>query len=859
MRKGNINKSLIAKYVQNGSINHLFLIVILFLLFSIQNSFSNEKQSSDSLINDHIKLYATLSDSAFDKSGEISVEVLENGEKATVNYQEEFNIKLPLDTIWGICFTQSSLEKCYEVKYLGSDYSFSHVITGDSLQVKYVENSNPQLEIDSVKAVDSLDALSEDEEYLALLNTSKAKTQLNKIVMQFRRRPKRELGKSVVSTKRMKRMPTLAEADVIRTLQALPGVVASSDFSTKIYVRGGGSDQNLFLLDNAVVYSPVHFFGLFSTFLVEGIDDLNFYKGGFAPEFGNRLSSVVDIKSRDGAKDDEQAKASNSNNGSDLASSADTNEPSVLRELFFKNSLKISTFATQAHTEGKIGDLSWLIAGRTTYIKQMLDLMNKVNITDFTLDYFFYDLQGNVAYDFGDGHKLRFSWYAGKDDLNFDPLVVDWGNRVFPLNWEYKINKNWQTRATFAYSFFTQKFGIEDLFTMSNEMVTYSYKHNFEYIGFNNHIIDFGLDLSRNEIQFSQDIGALTTASTADQQNFWLASIYAQDKWRLSDFIFTYGFRANYQNLIDEFAVEPRLSLTYEFDKNSRFDIHLGYYLQYINSIIMMDMENLNEFYYPATKTTNSKLPPSNSKLLSLGYSNDKLFEMFNFTIEGYYKTLENMLILAQEEMYAKYDNLKPGFYGDVSKLGEGYSLGYEISLRKDEGIINAGINWSQGYSAFVEQWDSLSYYPNWHQAYALKADLGLTIRGNKKDGAMFQHKRKGRYLRASAMMKLASGMPYTEYVGYAYTHELDDPFPESNTLQGSRNASVYPTYFRFDVKPIDVGREGRWNFSWSILNITNHYNIFTLFYDTNVSPPKENKVSQFPFFPVLLNYEIYF
>ena len=131
-------------------------------------------------------------------------------------------------------------------------------------------------------------------------------------------------------------MPGLAEADVIRSIQALPGVVASSDFSTKIYVRGGAADQNLFLLDNAVVYSPTHFFGLFSTFLVETIDEVKFFKSGFPAQFGNRLSSVLDIQSRKGGSDTTEA-------------------------WFEKSSLKVSTFAAQAHTEGHQGNARWEI------------------------------------------------------------------------------------------------------------------------------------------------------------------------------------------------------------------------------------------------------------------------------------------------------------------------------------------------------------------------------------------------------------------------------------------------------------------------------------------------------------------
>ena len=198
-------------------------------------------------------------------------------------------------------------------------------------------------------------------------------TELKKVVVQLRRRPKRKPGESVVTAKSIKRMPGLAEADVIKSVQALPGVVASSDFSSKIYVRGGAADQNLFLFDNAVVYSPVHFFGLFSTFLVEGIDDVQFYKSGFPAQYGNRLSSVLKMDGRAGGQD-------------------------TVNEWFSKSSLKISTFAAQAHTEGHQGPARWVFAGRTTYIGYMLDLCNAIGILDLDLDYEFTDLQGTVMY-----------------------------------------------------------------------------------------------------------------------------------------------------------------------------------------------------------------------------------------------------------------------------------------------------------------------------------------------------------------------------------------------------------------------------------------------------------------------------
>src|SRR5690606_36982458 len=158
--------------------------------------------------------------------------------------------------------------------------------------------------------------------------------------------------------KLIKRMPGLGEADVIRSIQGLPGGVASSDFSPKIYVRGGGSDQNLILFDNAPVFSPTHSFRLFSTFLFAGVDYVTFDMGGFTPEYGTRLSSVLDIKSRRGGRE-----------GSDTAAAPDS---------WFKgSSVKISSFASQAHTEGRQGPVRWLFAGRATYLKQVVDLLRE--------------------------------------------------------------------------------------------------------------------------------------------------------------------------------------------------------------------------------------------------------------------------------------------------------------------------------------------------------------------------------------------------------------------------------------------------------------------------------------------------
>ena len=202
-----------------------------------------------------------LNDSTFLDDPLCRAEILETGEMQSIQFKKPFQFLLPLDTLWNLCIYGANKEKCYEVIYLGSDSAFAFEISNDVLMTYYEDGLEER--IPAAKLIEEGTA-EEDIDVSELLNSDPAKvTELKKVVVQLRRRPKRKLGESVVSAKSIRRMPGLAEADVIRSIQALPGVVASSDFSTKIYVRGGGADQNLFLLDTAVVYSPTHFFWSF--------------------------------------------------------------------------------------------------------------------------------------------------------------------------------------------------------------------------------------------------------------------------------------------------------------------------------------------------------------------------------------------------------------------------------------------------------------------------------------------------------------------------------------------------------------------------------------------------------------------
>ncbi len=798
-----------------------------------------------------------VQDSSFAVGEKLNVEILETGEALQTTVGTPFSVVLPEDTLWNVCVTNSDTagaekEKCYELLYLGSDSTFSmtlgemfvdsivpaalqndssNVASADSHFTSASVNSS-SLKSEGAAISDSTSAVDVDKLLAAGSSNSKI-TELKKVVVQLRRRPKRKPGESVVSAKSIKRMPGLAEADVIKSIQALPGVVASSDFSSKIYVRGGAADQNLFLFDNAVVYSPVHFFGFFSTFLVEGIDDVQFYKSGFPAQYGNRLSSVLKMDGRAGGQDS-------------------------VEEWFSKTSVKISTFAAQLHTEGHKGPARWVLAGRTTYIGYILDLCNAIGLLDLDLDYEFTDLQGTFMFDFSKDTRLKFSYYIGKDKLEFDPLYMDWGNVAIPLGFYHRFNGDWDYNATLAYSKFYQTMKVSDLMSIEMLLYTFSGKQWLNFRGIGNHTFTLGYELEYDYERYQESMASI---SVADIEKTFHHVAYVQDAWKISpDFLLQYGLRFNYQTASKHFGVEPRASVTMNLDDSKTLELYGGYYLQYMNSIVYTDQETLNEFYYPATTTTDGKhIKPASSWLFATEYSQRDLFEGYDFTAGIYYKTQNNLNTFTMVSDSSEETSSKSFVIADGFGTASGYSFGYELSLRKDKGWWFGGINWSQSISVMRANDGTKAYFPSWHQPYALKLDLGINWKGD--EDALWKHKKKGRYFRSSLALKYSSGMPISEYKGYYVSQDLGHQkyTDEVVVLPGSRNAGRQTDYFRIDLKAIDIGREGKWNFSWTIINLTNHDNMFFTFYDTRKNPPKKTEITQFPFLPIMLNYEYYF
>ena len=251
--------------------------------------------------------------------------------------------------------------------------------------------------------------------------------QIDVTAEEIERLNKIEPSRITISPRILKAQPSLAEPDIFRTIQSLPGVLTTSEFSTGLVIRGGNTDQNLILLDGITVYNPSHLGGLFSNFIVDAVKEAELIKGGYNAEYGGRLSAVLDIRSREGNRNK------------------------------FEGSTSISVLSAQTTIEGPFLNGAWLVAGRRTYFDKLLPL-----VTDFNLPYYFYDFQGHVFTDLNEKDRISLSFYSGIDDLEYNDLDLDsdWGNQTVSLAYRKVFNEKIIGNFLAANSRFYTRFGL---------------------------------------------------------------------------------------------------------------------------------------------------------------------------------------------------------------------------------------------------------------------------------------------------------------------------------------------------------------------------------------------------------------
>jgi hypothetical protein len=610
----------------------------------------------------------------------------------------------------------------------------------------------------------------------------------------------REVGVSQIelSAQSFKRSPQLLEADLLRTLQALPGVVAQSDFSTGMIVRGGNTDQNLIMLDGITIYNPSHMGGLFSNFLIDAIKDAKFIKGGFPAEFGGRMSSVLNVLSRTG-------------NSKKLSGSAG-----------------ISLLSSRLNFESPLAAGALLISGRRTYFDQVLKLMNK------KFPYYFYDFQGSFYQDFSPYNRITVSGYLGDDMLDWDELNFDlkWGNRTLAVNLRHIFSGRFFSNFQIAYSRFNTRvqLGGDQGVNSRNEVEDFTLKGDLSYFFSSLNHMKFGFELKRlkfmyNDVYDNQSLFSLLQKPSE-------MGIYLQNEWKInSDWLIFPGIRISYYNYnTTKLFFEPRFSVKYSLAKNQYLSFASGIYRQFIFTVQDEYNPSLINSWFAIDETVKA----GRSFHCILGYERE-FWGTTKLQVELYYKSLRNMLTYRERRSTVDEPLGKDIQAIEVFVPTNGYSYGAELFIHKEYGSLAGWIGYTLNWAR--SEIDQDLYYASFDRRHNIDLLLSYNL---------------GRRWRLGLRFNYGSGFPYTR-VEASY-EEHDGGLIRRRLVYGKRNRFRYPAYHRLDLSfTKDFAWVGlKWQFETQIINLYYRKNVFLYEWDFDKNPAERTSIPMLPFFPTV-------
>ncbi len=512
-----------------------------------------------------------------------------------------------------------------------------------------------------------------------------------------------------IPVKSIRKIPALlGEVDVIKAIQLLPGVQSGTEGASGLYVRGGGPDQNLILLDGTPVYNASHLFGFFSVFNVDAINNIELIKGGFPARYGGRLSSVLDISLKEGNMKK------------------------------FQGSGSVGLISAKLTFEGPIikDKTSFIVSARRTYLDFLIQpfLKSLGGEDEFTSQgYFFYDLNAKINHKFSYKDHLYFSVYTGDDKFYrkqkpytylYDGVLftdesnssLGWGNITSALRWNHQYNSKLFSNYTLTYSkynFHVKEYMesiVESDTGTTNEINSLKYlsgiedltaKVDFDFLPGPNHYIRFGISniyhtfkpgVSVYKVK-NQEVGDIDT--TMGERNIYANefSLYFEDDYKISEKIKANlglhysGFlvKKKYYN-----SLQPRLSFRYLFNKSWSIKASYAKMQQYIHLLTNNNIGLPTDLWVPAT----DKILPQKSHQVALGFT--KSFkDKYQVTIEGYYKTMDNLIEYKDGASFMGAN----AEWEEKVEMGEGWSYGGELFFEKRIGKLTGWIGYTLSWT----------------------------------------------------------------------------------------------------------------------------------------------------------------
>jgi len=527
------------------------------------------------------------------------------------------------------------------------------------------------------------------------LNLAPAASQLKEIVVSAEEDvdiTSAPSGSQKLSMDEIKNVPVLfGEKDILKTIQLLPGIKSAGDGKTGFYVRGGGGDQNLVLLDEATVYNASHLLGFFSVFNSEAIKDITLYKAGMPSTYGGRLSSVLDIKMKDGNNQKTEVSG-----GLGLISSRLNVEGPLIKD------------------RG-----SYIINARRTYVDLFTGLLSNSTVKGSKIN--FYDVNAKANLKLNDKNRIFLSAYSGADVMTIkNHWGLNWGNKTATFRWNHILSNKLFSNTSLIYSDFFYNISIKNStnnISITSKITDAHLKQDFSYYTGTNSKLDFGLDVINHQFTPGQAQASATSSynSVVLQKKYAIeAAPYISHDFDLTSKLkVVYGVRLTTFNLIGPghfysydnegnvisqnwygerksvktyVNVEPRFDMSYHFNDDASIKMSFTRNVQNIHLLGNSTSNRPNSLYIPSSNI----VKPEIADQISAGYYGKFSKGLFEFSSELYYKYLQNQI-----DYQNGADLLGNEFIESQLLFGTGRAYGWEAFLKKKSGRLTGWLSYT--------------------------------------------------------------------------------------------------------------------------------------------------------------------
>lgn len=658
--------------------------------------------------------------------------------------------------------------------------------------------------------------------------------ELDEIVVTADRRIEEVTQMSAVSVpiRQIKAMPQiLGEVDILKALQMIPGVQSGTEGTSGLYVRGGGPDQNLILLDGVPVYNASHLFGFVSVFNADAVNNVKLIKGGFPARYGGRLSSVVDITLKEGNTEE------------------------------LKGAGAVGLLSSKITLDGPLSDkTTFLISGRRTYIDILArPLIKSQTDGEGVAGYYFYDLNAKINHKFSNKNRVYLSGYFGKDKAYQrtnregykDEFGLQWGNITTAFRWNHVYNPKLFSNLTLTYS----RYQFEVFENQLNKYIAYgetvtdessrryfsgiydfAARADFDFIPSPRHSIKFGGTAIRH--RFNPGAYAFTAARQPDiepEKNQTYATeffVYAEDDFELTGKLkFNVGVHFSgfsVDNMLYT-SVQPRIAFNYLLPNRIALKGSYTRMTQYIHLLTNSGIGLPTDLWVPAT----SRIKPQQARQVALGLA--KTVEGFEISLEGYYKKMHNLIVYKDGATYLEMQ----GDWQDKVTSGDGESYGAELFIQKKFGKWSGWLGYTLAWNN--RQFDAVNFGEPFPFKYDRRHDINLVLSYSPHKGLQY-----------SLGWVYGTGNAVT-LPTHRYPKAGSKPHEAFRAIKyyKGRNGYRMPAYHRLDLS-VSWTKQKSWGERTWTIGVYNAYSRRNPFYIDIESRKGEKHFIQYSLFPII-------